>query len=289
MTPPTSFALATASPGLLSLANRVLYAADPADKVRLTREAVAAWRSGASLGAAAAAPARPARPLLPKIVPSTSIPRARELGVSKNVYLLHALAHVELNAIDLSVDTLVRYAPERERAFAGDMLSMPRTKRATLSNWSADCAHLEARQLVQEARGLDAGPRLAARLVGAGDNESAQLVRTIADEELRHVQIGVKWFITECERLGKEPVLEFHAIAMRYANPGAFAPPFDEQRRGAAGLTPEWYLPVAEQMRVQMQEIRDKRGREKRGRRLGWRPRRRRKFCRFAASRLPVI
>lgn len=287
MSQPTSFALA--SPGLLALANRVLHAADPSEKVRLTREAVAAWRRGVRLGDAETAPVRPARPQAPEIMPSARIPRARDLGVPTNVYLLHALAHVELNAIDLSVDTLVRYAdaPGRAVAFAGDMLSIAEDEArhfemlhkrllALGSSYGALPAHdivwnaaersrdcclrrLALGQLVQEARGLDAGPRLASRLTGAGDVESAALVRTIADEELRHVRIGVKWFVKECANVGCDPVQRFHDIALLHANPGAFAPPFDQKRRSEAGLEPEWYLPVAEQMSLQMKKLRMKR------------------------------
>lgn len=104
-------------------------------------------------------------------------------------------------------------------------------------------------QLVAEARGLDAGPRLAERLVGLGDVESAKIVRTIAEEEIRHVKIGVKWFVRFCESDGKDPVEVFQRIALDMANPGAFVPPFNKERRELAGMSEDWYLPVAEEMK----------------------------------------
>ncbi len=101
--------------------------------------------------------------------------------------------------------------------------------------------------------GLDAGPKLAERLIGFGDLESAAIVRQIAEEEVAHVSIGVKHFLNECERNQPEglsnAVSVFHEIALRLSNPGAFAPPFNEERRKEAGLDPEWYLPVAEEMK----------------------------------------
>lgn len=103
-------------------------------------------------------------------------------------------------------------------------------------------------QLVAEARGLDAGPKLAARLTGLGDIVSAKIVSQIAVEEVRHVEIGVKWFVRECEKEGEDAVHAFHEIAMKYANPSAFAGPFERERRREAGMTEEWYEPVAEMM-----------------------------------------
>lgn len=272
--------------GLFANAVRVLESADPAEKVRLTRAAAKAWADAPQLGEHVPAPASPARPPLPPIVRDGRLPTARELNVSTNVHLLHMLAHVELNAIDLSLDTLARFAchPSRSSDFAADFLSIAVDEarhfalldarlRALGSFYGALPAHdlvwtsadrstkccrmrLALGQLVQEARGLDAGPRLAARLVGTGDVESARIVETIADEELRHVQLGVEWFVRECGREGREPVEEFHAIALEHANPGAFAPPFDEKRRRQAGLEPEWYLPVAKLMKQHVEKER---------------------------------
>jgi uncharacterized ferritin-like protein (DUF455 family) len=108
-------------------------------------------------------------------------------------------------------------------------------------------------QLCQEARGLDAGPRLAKRMLGMGDKVSSAIVSKIAEEEVAHVSIGVKWFVHECERTddGERAICIFHEIALRLSNAGAFAPPFNEDRRSAAGLDPEWYVPVADAMAKQ--------------------------------------
>lgn len=279
-----------ASVGLFALANRVLYASEPLEKVRLTREAVTAWQRGAQLGTSATAPVYPARPIRPEIV--TKVPSARELGVSTRVHLLHQLAHVELNAMDLCADTLVRFGNERGLEFAGDMLSIAgdearhfETLNARLlalgSSYGALPAHdvvwrasalcsqtccttrLALAQLVQEARALDAGDRLVQRLVGCGDSESAGIVATIAKEELRHVTIGVNWFVSECQREAVDPVKRFHEIALQHANLGAFSPPFNKESRSAAGMQPDWYLPVANELQKRIDLLRQQRSTKK--------------------------
>lgn len=271
--------------GLLAIAAQVLNTASPVEKVRLTRHAAATWGSNARLGTASIVevPDFPARPEEPRIIPVYQMPKPKDLGVASNVWMLHSLAHVELNAIDLSLDTLVRFISETKEPedFAADFLSIAEdearhfsmlSKRleALGSYYGALPAHnivwnaanvsmdnlsrrLVLGQLVQEARGLDAGPKLAQKLTGTRDNISADIVSTIADEELRHVEIGVKWFLKTCEvEEVLNPIDKFQEIALQYANPGAIAPPFDEKRRKLAGLDPEWYLPVAEQFKEQL-------------------------------------
>ena len=70
----------------------------------------------------------------------------------------------------------------------------------------------------QEARGLDAGPRLFERLVGSGDTRSASMTKRIAEEEVAHVAVGVAWFVDVCKRLGLDPADRFQGILMRNPN-----------------------------------------------------------------------
>lgn len=280
----------TGTPTLCDYAVRILTTAAPLDKVRLTHDAAKAWNTHRVAGETLMPPIRPARPAKPAIVTSGEMPSVKSCNAPTNVFYLHGLAHVELNAIDLCFDTMLRFAdsdlqsfPDGRDAWFDDWISIASDEarhfamiddrlKALGSSYGALPAHgviwdgadaskesrrarLAVGQLVAEARGLDAGPRLAQRLVGAGDNPSAAIVRVIADEEIRHVQIGVKWFLWECERTGIDAIKEFHSIALALANPGAFAPPFNEERRASAGLTPEWYLPVSQMMR----EMKEKR------------------------------
>lgn len=273
----------TMLPGLAQYARRVLISADPLEKVRLTQEAAKAWATDKQIGnRRTKAPEYPARPTEPRIVLSGDMPTVKQCDAPTNVYYLHSLAHVELNAIDLCFDTMLRFCDGVEETIGGEMtwfddwMSIASDEarhfswlderlRALGSRYGALPAHgliwegaeasrgcrrerIATGQLVAEAKGLDAGPKLAQRLVGTGDKASADIVSIIADEEVRHVQIGVKWFVWECERAGLDAIKEFHAIAIRMSNPGAFSRPFNEERRAQAGLTPEWYLPVAEIM-----------------------------------------
>ena len=97
----------------------------------------------------------------------------------------------------------------------------------------------------QEARGLDAGERLAERLVGCGDNVSAAIVGRIAEEEKAHVAVGITWFIylhrclhnnTTNDDIGEE----FRRLVDMHA-PGLLKPPFNHKRRQEVGLPREWY------------------------------------------------
>lgn len=61
----------------------------------------------------------------------------------------------------------------------------------------------------QEARGLDAGPRLVQKLVGFGDHRTSDIVAKIAEEEVAHVAVGVFWFVLICQKLGRVPCATF--------------------------------------------------------------------------------
>lgn len=257
----------------------------PTEKIRLTNAAAAFWSTSKTVGAitSTTVPSSPARPALPKIVGSGDMPTAKAAvaqGFTRPVYLLHALAHVELNAIDLAWDTALRFGAGMPEVWFSDFLRIAVDEarhfgwlrgrlEALGESYGALPAHrivwdaadvsqgsrrdrLALGQLCQEARGLDAGPRLALRLEGMGDKESAAIVRKIAGEEVAHVEIGVRQFVEECERDGvgaAGAVAVFHEIALRLSNPGAFAPPFNVERRAEAGLMEDWYMPVAEEMR----------------------------------------
>lgn len=217
---------------------RVLSSPDPAEKVRLTNAAAAFWASadtrvvGTALGESAV-PTAPARPERPSIVESGEMLRTKDsarLGCSRPVYMLHALAHVELNAIDLAWDTALRFGEGMREDWFDDFLSIAvdearhfgwlSARLAALNSsygalpahrivWdAADCSKTSRRerlavgQLCQEARGLDAGPKLAERLIGMGDAESARIVKQIAEEEVAHVSIGGAYFAPFCFTLG---------------------------------------------------------------------------------------
>ena len=177
---------------LCQAAVAVLRTAEPAEKVKLSHAAAAGWRSGAidDVGSAAP-PARPARPPRPELRPPRDMPKRRAGGTGR-VALLHALAHIELNAIDLAWDIVARFTGEAlPRAFYDDWVKVADEEAkhfgllagrlmalgaaygdlpAHDGLWQAAeatahdlLARLAVVPLVLEARGLDVAPAMIAR------------------------------------------------------------------------------------------------------------------------------
>lgn len=188
----------------------------------------------------------------------------------KSVYMLHNLTHVELNAVDLAWDTVVRFSAFGLPAdFYSDFARVADDESRHLSwclqrleelGFEYGCmpAHdllwegcqlsqhdLGARLAVvpmgQEARGLDAGDRLAKRLVGMGDNRTAAIVRRIATEERAHVAVGVAWFSRICAALGVEPGPSFQKLLLTLT-PGLLKGPYNDAERQEVGLPQQWYF-----------------------------------------------
>lgn len=92
---------------------------------------------------------------------------------------------------------------------------------------------------IQEARGLDAGPRLVQKLVGFGDNMTSKIVGRIADEEMAHVAVGVDWFISICRKMNHAPCSTFKDILTEYGV--ELKGPFNYSARDEAGIPRDWY------------------------------------------------
>ncbi len=260
---------------LTDAARTVLATAEPRAKASAARGLAAAWRAGGISGIGpAGAPDRPARPSRPELRPATRVPRRRiNAAPAGRIALLHALAHIELNAIDLAVDLVARFAaPELPRAFYDDWLQVAdeegkhflllADRLAELGAaygdlpahdglWEAatETAHdllvrLAVVPQVLEARGLDVTPGMIAKLQAAGDEDSAAVLRLIYDEEIGHVAIGRRWFLWLCGERGLEPQATWQHLVRRHFR-GALKPPFNEAGRRAAGLEPSDYLPLA--------------------------------------------
>ena len=257
---------------LCDAALAVLTAADPQDKTRLTAEAAEAWRTGviAEIGRATP-PDRPARPPRPELKPPRDVPRRRiTRGTGGRIALLHALAHIELNAIDLAWDIVARFAPDAglPRAFCDDWIAVAadEARHFTLLSerlaalgaaygdlpahdglWEAaeDTAHdLLARlaivPLVLEARGLDVTPAMIGKLQAAEDADSAALLQVIYDDEIGHVATGKRWFDALCQERGLDPRTSWQDLVARHFK-GKLKPPFNRAGRAAAGLPEDFY------------------------------------------------
>jgi uncharacterized ferritin-like protein (DUF455 family) len=252
----------------------ILAAADPGRKAALSRALAARWRAGDMAIGRASPPLRPARLERPVLRPPRDMPRRRNFGsLTGRVALLHALAHIELNAIDLAWDLVARFSDRGlPRAFFDDWLCVAAeeaehfellaARLATLSSaygalpahdglWEAAAAtahdliaRLAIVPLVLEARGLDVTPEMIVRLERAGDPESAAILARIYEDEIGHVAVGLRWFDRICREHGLDPEAAFHDRVRRYFR-GALKPPFNREARDKAGFPAAYYEKLA--------------------------------------------
>lgn len=265
---------------LQSAAIGVLTTAEPLKKAARALEVRAQWEKGALFfkpGGAEAVPDRPARPDRPELVAPAKVPRRRLNTPAGRAALLHAVAHIEFNAIDLAFDLVARFAHAAEldgdarHAFIADWLGvgadearhfvMVSQRLSELgSHYGALAAHdglwgaamatsddiaarLAIAPLVLEARGLDVTPGMIERLESARDPQSAAILKVIYTEEIGHVAAGRRWFGHVCAVRGEDARTRFHAL-VRERFPGGLKLPVNAVAREAAGLEASFYEPL---------------------------------------------
>lgn len=264
------------APDLEAAAHAIVTAAEPAEKVRMAGAAASALASGAfGLGRVSrphGMPDRPGRPARPLLLPARDMPRRSTGGDKGRFALLHAIAHIELNAIDMAWDIVGRFAHAdlpaqfladwarvgaeeayhfslvsgRLQALGGAYGDLPAHDGLWQSAQATGhdlLARLAVVPLVLEARGLDVTPGMIAALRSAGDEASAGVLEIIYRDEQGHVACGLKWFRFVCERRGLAPEPTFHAL-VRDNFKGSVRPPFNEQARARAGLPASFYKPL---------------------------------------------
>jgi len=255
------------SDSLFDAAAAVLDACEADDKVFATMQAASVWARGqlrAVTGSRAVRLAPPGRPARLRLVAPSEVPRRRLRSRQGAVAFLHALAHIELNAIDLAWDCIQRFRDLPEDYY-DDWVGVARDEathfvllRARLRDLGADYgdlpAHnglwdmaektagdpLERMALVPrflEARGLDVAPGMIDRLERAGDTASAAIVQRILDEEVAHVAAGTRWFRHLCELRGLDPDGEFLRLIDTHLG-GKMHGPFNLPDRDRAGFSP---------------------------------------------------
>lgn len=185
----------------------------------------------------------PARPDRPRLVAARNLPARGAHSPEGRAALLHALAHIEFNAIALALDAVWRFgAMPRDYYIDWRSVALDEARHfgllcqhlATLGHAYGDfdahdalwemaerTAHdlLDRMALVPrtlEARGLDASPRVRTALAAAGDDLAAGIVDVILADEIRHVAIGTRWFQWLCSGRGLDPVAAQAEIERRY-------------------------------------------------------------------------
>ncbi|MAZ16548.1 MAG: rhamnosyltransferase [Ahrensia sp.] len=259
-------------PSLRAAAIEALAASDLDAKVRATSEAARLWR-GRTVSLREPGdpvlPDRPGRPERPELVAPRLLKKRSLNTVNGRIALIHALAHIELNAIDLALDIAARFAAmsippsffDNWMQVASDEARHFTLLRNRLKALGADYGDLPAHDglwqaatdtsgdlisrlaivpLVLEARGLDVTPGLAAKLREFGDEDTAAILDVIYHDEKTHVAVGAKWFRFFCARAGVNAADRFRSLVQEHFH-GHVRPPFNDAARAAAGLTPLFY------------------------------------------------
>ncbi|MBH9575480.1 ferritin-like domain-containing protein [Inhella proteolytica] len=207
----------------------------------------------------------PGRPAQPRLVEHLAVRSRSPHTPEGRAALLHAIAHIEFNAINLALDAVQRFAG-LPPAFYADWLQVAAEEAlhfellcehlGTLGHRYGDfdahdglwtmcerTAHdFRARMALVprtlEARGLDATPPLQKKLAAAGDPRAVEILDVILRDEVGHVAIGNRWYRWACEHEGVDPETDFPALCAQYQAPRP-RKPLNLGARALAGFTPE--------------------------------------------------
>lgn len=207
-------------------------------------------------------PGVPGRPDRPVLLPPTAMKNRAVGNPEGRAALIHALAHIESNAIDLALDVLWRF-PAMPAAFYLDWWRVAREEALHFSLLQAHLASLGyaygdfpahnglwemaaktrgdllARMALVprtlEARGLDASPAIRNKLVSVGDKRGGEIIDIILRDEIGHVAVGNRWYRHLCSLRGLEPIATYAELAVQYGAPRLQAP-FNLDARRAAGF-----------------------------------------------------
>lgn len=205
----------------------------------------------------------PGRPVLPILVHPSEVPRRRLGSEAGRIGLMHAVAHIEFNAVNLALDAAYRFrgmpvdyyrdwikvASDEVRHFemlvkrlqqlGSDYGAMP----AHGGMWEMSVAtdydigvRMALVPRVLEARGLDVTPAMIEKLSHHGDHQTVAILEQILSEEIDHVRIGNRWFKAVCETQGLEPVATFSNYLRKHGRI-ALRGPFNREARLQAGFT----------------------------------------------------
>lgn len=246
---------------------QVLCLADPEQKAAAALDLHA---QAATLSIAVDAPALPdgigdlpGRPERPELRRHTDVARRSPATPEGRAVLVHAIAHIEFNAINLALDAVWRFGGMPREYYLDWMLVAAeearhfRLLRDHLRSQGHDYGDFPAHQglwtmcektghdilarmaLVPrtlEARGLDATPPMQAKLRKAGDQRAVAILDVILRDEVGHVAIGNHWYRWLCERAGLDPETHYGTLVTQYEAP-RLKPPFNEAARRKAGFT----------------------------------------------------
>jgi uncharacterized ferritin-like protein (DUF455 family) len=252
--------------GLFAEAGRCLALRDPAQKcaaVAAAWQAFLAGRLEPDPGHPVAPIGAPGRPARPELVDPSRVPRRRLGTDTGRAALVHAITHIEFNAINLALDAVYRFrglpdgyyrdwlsvAVDEARHFQllaerlqelghayGDFAAHDGLWEMAEKTASSVLERMALVPRVLEARGLDVTPGMIDRLQQAGDARTVDILQLILAEEVRHVEIGTRWFRHCCEVEGRPPEETFLALLEEHFA-GGLRGPFNREARMRAGFT----------------------------------------------------
>lgn len=262
---------------LAEMAEAVLRTPDGRAKTALSRNFASQWQEARSKGETpligqANPPLHPARPDAPELLSPRDVPRRRPGTPEGRIALLHAVAHIELNAVDLHWDVIARYTDvkmpmgyyddwvkaadeeskhfnlmcdclEASGSFYGALPAHAGMWRAAEDTANDIMGRLAVVPMVLEARGLDVTPGMIEIFRKARADQAVAALEVIYAEEVAHVAYGSKWFHFLCGRHDLDPKEQFHTLVKRYFH-GPLKPPFNEEKRAEAGIPPDFYWPL---------------------------------------------
>ena len=207
----------------------------------------------------------PGRPAQPELVAHTSLKSKPLTSPEGRAMLLHAIAHIELNAIDLALDVVWRFAGMPED-FYRDWVRIAKEEakhflliQQHLVGMGFDYGHFPAHNSLwemaertradivariglvprtMEARGLDASPGVKNKLISAGDHAAGRIMDIILEEEIGHVAAGNRWYRYVCETKGLDPISTYRQLIQQYDAP-KLKSPYNLQARRLAGFEEE--------------------------------------------------
>ncbi|MCB5191719.1 ferritin-like domain-containing protein [Methylobacillus arboreus] len=205
----------------------------------------------------------PGRPVKPELVSPLLLEKRSMRTAEGRAALIHALAHIEFNAINLALDAVWRFAGMPAEYYAdwlkiaaeealhfgllhehlqslgyryGDFTGHDSLWEMVAKTSDDVLARMALVPRTLEARGLDASPPLRAKLAQAGDLHAAAILDILLRDEIGHVAIGNRWYGWLCEQRGLEPIATYALLTEQYAAP-KLRGPFNFPARKAAGFS----------------------------------------------------
>ncbi len=207
----------------------------------------------------------PGRPSKPELVPPLEVPKRRMDTLEGRAILLHSLAHIEFNAMNLALDAIWRFS-DMPQAYYEDWLKVAKEESyhfslvnehmqslgycygdfpAHNSLWEmvertsdAVIARMALVPRTMEARGLDAVPGIRDRFKQVKESRAVEILEIILHDEIGHVLIGNRWFNFLCSKAGLSPITTYRDLARKYCAP-TLRGPFNVEARKQAGFTSE--------------------------------------------------